>query len=112
AATLLIAFYIGWTRVLLRDLQASNEKLSLNESITSQALAHRDWVLWLLATSSLVFVIGGIAIIIIDPRNWLAGVGGIVFFGLCGAVFLRMLIVRNRQSPTSSPIAIDQKTPG
>jgi len=94
AAALLIAGYIGWTRYLLPDLPVSNETLSLNESMKSQALAHNGWVLWLLTVCSLVFVIGGIAMIIIDPRNWLTGVGGIAFFGLCAAVFLRMIVLR------------------
>ena len=94
AAALLIAGYIGWTWYLLPDLQVSNENLSLNESMKSQALTHSGWVLWLLAICSLVFVIGGIAMIIIDPRNWLTGAGGIVFFGLSAAVFLRMIALR------------------
>lgn len=94
AAALLIALYIGWARYLLRDLQVSNEKLSLIESMKSQALAHRGWELWLLTVCSFVFVICGIVAIIIDPRNWLAGVGAIAFFGFGAAVFLRMIVLR------------------
>jgi hypothetical protein len=111
AAALLIALYVGWVLYLLRYLQVSNESLSLNESIKSQALAHHDWVLWLLGAGALVFVICGIIILIIDPSKWLAGVGGIVFFGLCAAVSLRMLVIRYGQSSELSPVQIHQKTP-
>ena len=37
---LLIAFYLGWMRYLLRGLQASDQRLSLHDSMTSQARAH------------------------------------------------------------------------
>ena len=45
---LLIAFYLGWMRYLLRGLQASDERLSLQDSMTSQARAHSATGLWLL----------------------------------------------------------------
>ena len=39
---LLIAFYLGWMRYLLRGLYPSDERLSLQDSMTSQARAQRD----------------------------------------------------------------------
>ena len=45
---LLIASYLRWMRYLLRGLQASDERLSLQDSMTSQARAHSVTGLWLL----------------------------------------------------------------
>ena len=53
---LLIAFYLGWMRYLLRGLQASDERLSLQDSMTSQARAHSVTGLWLLQIGALAFV--------------------------------------------------------
>src|SRR3954464_5190392 len=45
---LLIAFYLGWMRYLLHGLHPSDERLSLQDSMTSQARAHSATGLWLL----------------------------------------------------------------
>jgi len=86
---LLIAFYLGWMRYLLRGLQASDERLSLQDSMTSQARAHSVTGLWLLQIGALAFVALGILILVVDPGNWLVAFGSIVFFralrGLRGA---------------------------
>src|SRR3954454_2116217 len=77
---LLIAFYLGWMRYLLRGLQASDERLLLQDSMTSQARAHSVIGLWLLQIGALAFVALGVLILVIDPDNWLTAFGAIVFF--------------------------------
>ena len=95
-AALLTAFYIIWAHYLLRGLQRSNERLSLQDSMTTQALAHSAGALWLLEVASLVFVGGGILMLADDPSRWLRAVFTITFFGLCAAQIARMLVLRRR----------------
>ena len=93
---LLIAFYLGWMRYLLRGLQASDERLSLQDSMTSQARAHSVTGLWLLQIGALAFVALGIFILVVDPDNWLVAFGSIVFFGLCAGFAARLLMLLRR----------------
>jgi hypothetical protein len=94
----LIGFYALWMAYLLPRLGASDERLSLQESMMSQALGHNATTLWLLEIGSLAFVGIGACIFIFDPANWLTGIGSMLFFGLCAAVFAFMLVVRSRQA--------------
>jgi hypothetical protein len=93
---LLIAFYLGWMRYLLRGLRPSDERLSLQDSMTSQARAHSATGLWLLQIGALAFVALGIFILVVDPGNWLVALGSIVFFGLCAGFAARLLVLRRR----------------
>ena len=94
----LIAFYLVWAQFLLRGLPQSDERLSLEESMTSQGLAHNAAMLWLLEILSLVFVAAGLFILSADPDNWLMGLFTIVFFGLCALALARMLLLRSRRA--------------
>jgi hypothetical protein len=95
-AALLIVFYMIWTRYLLRGLQPSDERLSLQESMTFQARMHSTVGLWLLEVVALAFVGFGILMIVVDPGNWLIALASIVFFGFCATIFTRMLVLRWR----------------
>jgi hypothetical protein len=64
---LTIGFYSIWMPYLLGDLKRSDERLSLRESISSQAQAHGLVVLWLLEIGALVFVVAGIFMFVFDP---------------------------------------------
>jgi Ca2+/Na+ antiporter len=99
AVALLIAVYVIWVMYLLRGLQPSDERLSLEESMTSQAVRHNATVLWLMQIGSLIFVAAGILMLVLEPGNWLIALASTVFFGLCAAVFARMLFLRSRQVP-------------
>ena len=95
---LLLTFYLVWMWHLLRRLKVADERLSLQESMTSGAQAHGVVVLWLLEIASLVFVCGGIFMFIVDPNQWLVALAGIFFFGLGAVVFARMLVLRRRST--------------
>jgi Ca2+/Na+ antiporter len=95
-AMLLVVFYLVWMRFLLRGLLPSDERLSVQDSMTAQARAHSAAGLWLLEIGALAFVGLGIVIIVIDPGNWLIALGSIVFFGFCAGVGARMLVLRRR----------------
>jgi hypothetical protein len=92
----LVAFYGIWMWRLLPRLEKSGERLSLQESITTQAQAFGPTVLWLLEIGALAFVGCGILMFIIDPSRRLGALGVIAFFGLCGAMVTRMLMLRRR----------------
>ena len=92
----LIAFYFAWMWYLLRRLANSGERLSLQESMTSQAHGHGLVVLWLLEIAALAFVGCGILMLVVDPRQWLIALTSIVFFGLGAAKIAFMLVLRRR----------------
>jgi len=101
-AALSIAFYVIWARFLLRGLQQSDEKLSLEESMTSQAITHSAVGLWLLGIGALAFVGLGILMLIADSRNWLMVLAPTIFFGICAAFVARMLVLRRRSRAGSA----------
>jgi Ca2+/Na+ antiporter len=93
---LLVAFYLVWMRFLLRGLRPSDERLSVQDSMTAQARAHSAAGLWFLEIGALAFGGLGVMIIVIDPGNWLIALGSIIFFGFCAAIGARMLVLRRR----------------
>jgi hypothetical protein len=95
----LIIFHQMWIRYQLRGLQRSDERLTVNDSFTTQARTHSLAGLWLLEIISLVFVATGISILVVEPEKWLIAVACIIFFGFCAAVFARMLVLRRRGGP-------------
>jgi hypothetical protein len=91
-----IAFYVSWVLYLLRGRQPSHERLSLRESMATQAREHSPTLLWVLEICSIVFVAGSLFILISNPGKWPTATGGIVFFGICAASFAFMLVMRRR----------------
>jgi hypothetical protein len=100
AAAVLVAFYIAWMWRMLPRMQRSGEKLSLQESMTSQAQAHGATVLWLLEIVSIAFVLAGIAMLAFDPGSRLTAFACTAFFGLCAAKIARLIVLRNRTAMT------------
>jgi hypothetical protein len=92
----LMVFYAVWSRYLLSDLQATQERLSLHESLSAQARVHSTFGLWSLEIIALVFVIGGAFLLVADRDQWAIAAGCVVFFGACAAVFAYMLVLRGR----------------
>jgi hypothetical protein len=97
---LLIGFYLIWMLFLLGRFNRSDEGLSLRERTTTQARAYSLVVLWLLEIGSLGFVVIGITMFVVDPRNWLVGLASILFFGLCATMATYMLVLRYRSATT------------
>ena len=100
AAAALVCFYLAWMWSALPRMERSDEKLSLRESMTTQARAHGPVVLWLLEIASIVFVMSGIAIFVFDPGSRLTALFCTAFFGLCAAKIARLIVLRNRTSAT------------
>jgi len=90
------AFYPVWASYLVRNLQPSEERLSLQESLISQARARRVIFLWTLEVFALVFAAFGIFALIVDPSIWPGALVLIVISGLCAVVVARILILRKR----------------
>jgi hypothetical protein len=95
----LIGFYLIWMKFVLPELQPVEERLSLEESMTSQAVRHNPVMLWFMTIVSFAFVAMGVFVLIIDRANWWIGLGCIVFFGLCALMMTRMLMLRRQQAP-------------
>jgi Gpi18-like mannosyltransferase len=102
AAALLACFYLAWMWRMLPHMARSNEKLSLQESMTSQARAHGAVVLWLLEIVSIVFVMSGIAMLVFDPGSRLTALFCTAFFGLCAAKIARLIVLRHRTAATQA----------
>jgi hypothetical protein len=83
--------YTIWINKITRNLILSSNKLTLSESTTNSARSHNLTTLWLLAFSSLLFVVASIFIIIITPENWSIAISGIIFFGFGLYVFWKMI---------------------
>jgi len=95
---LLMASYAVWAQMVVRGLQPSGERLSMHESMTTQAVTHSAGTLWALEIVSLLFVATGIVILVFDPGEWLIALASTVFFGACAVVFARMLALRYRRA--------------
>src|SRR5262245_19037708 len=89
-----IAFYFAWVPYLLRRLQPSDERLSLRESMVTQAREHSLIFLWAAEIGSIGFVAASAFIFAFNPGNWLMAIVGILFFGFCAASFALMLVQR------------------
>ena len=101
AAALLVAFYLAWMWRVLPRLDRTDEKLSLQESMTSQAQAHGAVVLWSLEIASIAFVVIGVTMLVFDPGSRLTALACTFFFGLCAAKIARLLVLRHRVASTA-----------
>lgn len=95
----LLPFIFAWywfaTARLLRGLPISSTRLSFRESYTNTAKPHSIGTLWLMLISSIVFVLGGFVVIILNKDAWFIGLASIVFFGVGTLVFAYMIKVKN-----------------
>lgn len=88
-----IAGYAVWARIMVAGLAPTEEKLSAREIALGHPALYSPLLLWPLEIVALVFVLGGLVLLIEDPVDWPTAVGAIVFFGLCAASFAYVLIV-------------------
>jgi hypothetical protein len=93
----LVVPYALWAYAQCRNLERTDERLTVNEALVGQALQHSKFGLWSLEVCSVLFVVAGIFILAADPKNWLVGLASIVFFGFCTVMIGRMLMVKRRQ---------------
>lgn len=99
---LLVGFYVTWMWRMLPRLQRSDEKLSMRESMTSQAHAHGPVVLWLLEIVAIALFVASVVMMVFDPASRLTGLGCTVFFGFCLVKITRLLMLKNRAATTRS----------
>jgi Ca2+/Na+ antiporter len=92
---LMVSFAI-WSHYRLRGMKPVDERLTFGESVSIQARTHRPVTLWVLLIASLVLVASGIAVLLLQPGEWVAAVLAIIFFTLCAAMFAWMLRIRRR----------------
>jgi hypothetical protein len=92
----MLAFYLGWMQFLLRSLRPSDERLTIRESMTTQARAQSPVLLWTCLIASIAFVVASLFILIVTPDKWPVAIAGIVFFGAAAAVFGFMLVQRRQ----------------
>jgi hypothetical protein len=93
----LLVPYALWTHAKCRHMHKAIEKLTLEESIASQARDMNVLVIWSLEICSIIFAILGMIILITGLRNRLIGLAGIFFFGFAAIMGVKMLVAKERQ---------------
>jgi hypothetical protein len=78
---------------LMRGLTTTSERLKFGESYANAATAFGPTTLGLLFAGSMLFVIGGIFIILTGKVG--IGLATVLFFGACGVVYGYMLYTRS-----------------
>lgn len=101
-AALLMLFYVLWVPYLVRGLKRTDERLTMRETVSTQARTHNAPTLWLMQFASLAFVAIGIVMLIVEPGMWPVALMSIVFFGFCAMVFAWMLVARGRATQDAS----------
>jgi hypothetical protein len=91
-------YYLVFAPYCVRGLQPSDEKLSLQDSYTNEALALSSKGLWSMEIGSIAFVGLGVLMLAFNPDSWLNTVAIIVAFGFSAAIFMWMLLLRRRAS--------------
>ncbi len=87
-------YYCLKVRGLTQSLESGAERLTIEESLSSQATGHSLVFLWLLEVVSLLFVAAAAFGVWKDPQQWLRGALPIIFFGFCALVFGYMIRLR------------------
>lgn len=88
------AAYGVWARFAVGGLLPTDEKLTMREFMVSHPKVYSPFILWPLEIASLVFVIGGIVMLVKDASSWQSTLSGVVFFSFCAAVFAYVLVLR------------------
>ncbi len=99
-----IIFYFFWKPYLVRGLQPSEEKLSLRESYTNQALARSPKELWSWEIAGLVVL--GVSVVTLtgeDFESRLTGLALLVIAVFCMSFAAWMLVLRRRATRAGLP---------
>ncbi len=91
---LTLGFYL-YVNQVTKDCPICTEKLTLKESYKNSANSHNTFMLWAMLLVSLLFVLGGIWLFF--KGRLFIGLGSVVFFGLCSAVFILMLKIKHKK---------------
>jgi hypothetical protein len=90
---ILIIWYHFKSKILIAGCSVTDGKLTLKESYTNSSKAHNKKTLWLLLIFSILFVGGGLLMLIHGTSNYdkIMGALGCVFFGVCAVAFGYMI---------------------
>ena len=90
---ILIAWYLIKCRSLIYDFAVVNEKLTIRESSANSANAHNRVTLWLLFVFSVLFVAGGLFMLMSGKSGFdkIVGLSAVLFFSTCGAALFYMI---------------------
>ncbi|MBB4359371.1 hypothetical protein GGD65_000369 [Bradyrhizobium sp. CIR18] len=88
--------YRVWMWRLLPRLQATEEQLSRQESMTSLARAYGEEALWRLQFGSIAMAGLSALLLFGEPASKILALVGIAFFGFCAIVFRRMVMLEQQ----------------
>jgi hypothetical protein len=97
AAAVLMVLYEIWIRSKTSGWAQSGARLTYAESSGNSAMALGKGLLILLLVCSLIFVVAGAAMAIIQPEARLMGILSSLFFGVCALAFINMLWRRSQK---------------
>lgn len=86
------------TKRLVAAYPVSDVRLRLRESYANSAATYSAFTVWSLLTISLLFVVGGVFMVVSaeTTKQWLTGLASILFFGAGVVAFAYMAWVRRR----------------
>lgn len=87
-------YYVILNKV--RNFPVSEMTLNISDSMKNSAQSHNRFTLCVLLIVCILFVLASVLIIIINPQFWLLSVSGIVFFGLSGQIFCKMIRFKDK----------------
>jgi len=89
--------YVLWMNKKIKGLPISPDKLTFADSTSNSARSLNLTTLWLLEIIALLFVLGGISILVARPKQWIVGLSAVVFFGWGVYVFGKMIKIKKQQ---------------
>ena len=100
AAVLILLYFVAGAPYLARNLQPSDERLTLQESYSSQLAVYGSaklwWLQWWFVIGSLVGVGVGAVMLVVDSSNWLPALALIVVCGFLAVAVIWMIVLRRR----------------
>lgn len=91
-----MAFYWFGVRIAIAGLSRVDATYSMSEAFANRAQTQSPIFLWIMIATSLVFVLLGIGMLLLSPKEWMAACGVSAFFGASACLFIRQLRLRSR----------------
>jgi hypothetical protein len=87
-----------WIRTKTRGLSPVKEKLTYGEALSSETSKLSSGFLWFFEILSLVFIVYGVILLIVEPSQRLISIGIIALFTFTAIIYARMIRKKRQQT--------------
>jgi hypothetical protein len=87
-----------WIRTKTRGLSPANEKLTYGEALNNETSKLSSGLLWFFEILSLLFIIYGVFLLIVEPSQRLISIGIIALFTITAVIYARMIRKKRQQA--------------